>query len=153
MMPKLDYSAKVDDTVCAKAMGKEMRVSPKDSIEVCRAIKDMPLKEAKELLESVIRKERSIPYSRHRKKRAHRKGSGRSAGGYPVKAARNILDVLENVEANAEYKGMDTERLKVIHASAQKGITIPGFKPRAYGRASPFNTPTTNVEIIVKEIE
>ncbi|KXB02802.1 50S ribosomal protein L22 [candidate division MSBL1 archaeon SCGC-AAA261F19] len=152
-MPKLDYSAEFDDKVTAKAMGKELRISPKDSMEICRAIKDLPLKNAKKLLKAVGRKEKSIPYSRHRGKTAHRKGSGQSAGRYPVKAARKILDVLNNAEANAEYKGMDPERLKVIHASAQKGITIPGFKPRAYGRATPFNTKTTNVEIIVEEVQ
>lgn len=152
-MPKLDYSAEFDDKVTAKAMGRELRISPKDSMEICRAIKDLPLKNAKKLLEAVSQKEKPIPYFRHRRKTAHKKGSGQSVGRYPVKAARKILDVLNNVEANAEYKGMDPERLKIVHASAQKGITIPGFKPRAYGRATPFDTKTTNVEIIVEEVQ
>lgn len=150
-MPNLDYSVEVDDRECAKAMGKELRISPKDAMEICRMIKGMRLRGARKFLEDVVRKKESVPYFRHNKKLAHRKGSEKSAGRYPVKAAQAILKVLENVKSNAEYKGMDVERLKIIHMSAQKGIKIPGFKPRAYGRATPFDTSTTNVEVVVKE--
>ncbi|KXB02085.1 50S ribosomal protein L22 [candidate division MSBL1 archaeon SCGC-AAA261F19] len=150
-MPKIGYSAKIEDKECAKAMGKELRISPKDSAEVCRAIKDMNLGKAKEFLELVINKEKPVPYRKHGKKLAHKKGSGYGSGRYPVKAARAILDVLDNAEANASYKGMDSERLKITHASAKKGIVIPGFKPRAFGRATASNRQTTNVEIILEE--
>jgi large subunit ribosomal protein L22 len=151
-MPKFGYSAQVDEKACARAMGKELRASPKHAGEVCRAIKGMKLEGAKEYLQAVIDKKRAIPYRRYRKKLAHRKNLQKwDAGRYPVKAARAVLEVLGNVEANASYKGMTVEKLKIIHASAQRGIIIPGFRPRAFGRATPFNTPTTNVEIIVKE--
>lgn len=150
-MPKHDYSVEVDETVSAKALGKELRISPKDSVEICRKIKGMLLEEAQNYLEAVTKKEKSVPYSRHDKKKAHRKGAGQDSGGYPVKAAGEILDVLENVEANAEYKGLTYEDLRIVHASANKGIEFPGFQPRAFGRASPSDSPTTNVEIVVKE--
>lgn len=149
-MPKHDYSIDVDDKTCAKAMGKELHISPKDSQEICREIKGMYLENAQNYLKSVMEKKESIPYKRHDKKRAHRKGAGKDSGAYPVKAARKILEVLENVEANAEYKGLVVEKLRIIHASAKKGITFPGIQPRAFGRASPSDTPTTNVEIVVK---
>jgi len=38
-----------------------------------------------------------------------------------VKAAGQILKVLENAEANAEYKGLDTEKLRIIHISSHRG--------------------------------
>jgi large subunit ribosomal protein L22 len=135
---------------CAKAFGKEMRVSPKHAMEVCRAVKGMKLAAAKEFLQAVIVKRKPVPFKRHRKKLAHRRGAGGS-GQYPVKASRAILKVLGNAEANATYKGLDTEKLRIVHASAHKGITIPGFMPRAFARATPFNKPLTNVEIILKE--
>lgn len=150
-MPEHEYSVEVDETVSAKALGKELRISPKDSVEICEKIKGMRLAEAQEYLEAVTKKESAVPYSRHDKKRAHRKGAGHDSGGYPVKAAGEILDVLENVEANAEYKGLAYENLRIVHASANKGIEFPGFQPRAFGRASPSDTPTTNVEIVVRE--
>jgi large subunit ribosomal protein L22 len=152
-MPKFGYSAKVEEP-CARAMGKELRISPKHAMEVCRAIKGARLAEAKEYLLAVIEKRKPVPYKHHRKKLAHRRGlSGWDAGQYPVKAAKYILEVLENAEANAKYKGLDPDKLRIVHASAQKGIVIPGFIPRAFARATPFNTPTTNVEIILKEVE
>ncbi len=150
-MPEHDYSIDVDKTECAKAMGRELHVSPKDSVEICKKIKGMRLDEAQEYLEAVVKKEKSVPYSKHDKKRAHRSGSGTDSGGYPVKAAESILDVLENVGANAEYKGLASGRLGIIHASAKKGIEFPGFQPRAFGRSSPSNRPTTNVEVVVRE--
>ncbi|MDI6819379.1 MAG: 50S ribosomal protein L22 [Candidatus Hodarchaeaceae archaeon] len=150
-MPKFGYSAKVEEP-CARAMGKEMRISPKHAMEVCRAIRNMRLVAAREYLQAVIAKKKAVPFRRHRKKLAHRRAiPSWDAGQYPVKAAGAILEILENAEANAKYKGLDPEKLRIVHASAQKGIVIPGFKPRAFARTTSFNKPTTNVEIIARE--
>lgn len=146
-MPKFGYSIKIEEPV-AKAFGKERRVSPKQAMEVCRAIRGMSLNAAKEFLEAVQQKKRAVPILRHRKKVAHRGRMG--SGQYPVKAAREILKVLKNAEANAVYMGLDLEKLKVGHASAYKGTTIPGFIPRAFGRSSPAMSPLTNIEIVLK---
>jgi large subunit ribosomal protein L22 len=152
-MPRFGYSVKVDEKTCAKAFGREMRVSPKHAREICHALRGMKLVVAKEYLQAIIAKKQAIPFKRHYKKLAHRRGlPGWDVGKYPVKAARSILKVLENAEANATYKGLDTDKLRIIHASAHRGIVIPGFRPRAFARATPSNTPTTNVEIVVKEV-
>jgi len=148
-MPKFGYSAKIEEP-CAKALGREMRVSPKDAVEVCRAIKGMKLAEAKKYLQEVIEKKKPVKFTLHRKKVPHRKGVG--SGAYPVKATREILKLLENAEANAIYKGLDPEKLRIVHASAYKGITIPGILPRAFGRATRFDKPLTNAELILKEV-
>jgi large subunit ribosomal protein L22 len=148
-MPRFGYSVKPEEPY-AKAYGRELRVSPKDAVEVCRAIRGLSLEKAKELLERVQKRLTSIPYRTHRKKLAHRRGAGGS-GAYPAKVARELLRVLKNAEENAKYKGLEVERLKVVHASAYKGIVIPGLMPRAFGRATPANKPLTNVEIVLKE--
>ena len=62
-----------------------------------------------------------------------------------------LLKLLKEAESNAEYKGLNTSKLRIVHASAYRGRVIPGFMPRAFGRASPFNKELTNVEIIVEE--
>lgn len=146
-----DYSVEVDDKISAKAMGKEVHVSPKDCQEICKKIKGMRLEEAQEYLDSVSKKEKPVPYSRHDGKKAHRKGKGIDSGGFPVKAAKAVLEILENVESNAEYKGLDYEKLRIIHASTKEGIKYPGFQARAFGRASPSDTPTSNIEMVVQE--
>ncbi|MGQ9788322.1 MAG: 50S ribosomal protein L22 [Candidatus Hadarchaeaceae archaeon] len=147
-MPKFGYSAEIEEPA-ARALGKERRISPKQAMEVCRAIRGMSLNEAKEYLEAVQQKKKVVPILRHRKKVAHRGSKG--SGQYPVKVAREILKVLKNAEANAIYKGMDVEKLKVFHVSAYKGFSLPGFIPRAFGRSSPAASPLTNIEIILKE--
>ncbi len=148
-MPRFGYSARIDEP-CAKAYGRELRISPKDAVEICRVIKGMKLENAKQFLQKVQKKKVPVPYRTHKKKLAHKRGIP-GAGAYPVKAAKELLKVLKNVEENAKYKGLDVERLRIVHASAYKGIIVPGIMPRAFGRATPANKPLTNVEIIVKE--
>ncbi|MBS7639245.1 MAG: 50S ribosomal protein L22 [Candidatus Bathyarchaeia archaeon] len=154
-MPEWGYSiVGLDPANTAKASGRELRISPKAAREVCAAIKGMMLDEAKEFLRQVIAKRRAVPYRRYKKKLPHRRGLQKAmAGRYPVKAATKILEVLESAEANAEYKGLDTERLKVIHAAAYPGAKIRRYMPRAFGRATPKFETLCHVEIVLEQIK
>ena len=146
------YSIKdIDPEKTAKAYGYELRCSPKHSVNIARAIKGMKVPDAKRYLEEVIKMKRAVPFFTHRKKMCHRRGMG--SGAYPQKAARYILKILENAENNAEYKGLDPENMIIAHISAYKGREIEGIMPRAYGRATQKNEPTTNIEIVLKEVE
>lgn len=151
-MTDIGYSIDPDPETTAKAMGRELHISPKDSVEICNSIRGKDLEEAKNTLELVINKEKPIPFRKHNKKKGHRKNlNGWDAGGYPVKAAKEILKVLENAENNAEYKGLEIEKLKIKHISAKKGQEIEGMMPRAFGRATPKNTQTTHLEVVLEE--
>ena len=93
-------------------------MSPKTAREVCHAINGMFLTDAKTYLESVKEKKAAVSFKRFKRGSAHRSEiNGFHAGGYPVKAASKVLDVLNNLEANAEFKGRDLDRMKIIHAS------------------------------------
>ena len=74
------------------------------------------------------------------------------SGRYPEKAVGEVLRLLDNLESNAEYKGMDMDRLKIINATAQKGVIIERFIPRAQGRATAKNDTMTHVEIVAQEV-
>ncbi len=63
-MPKRGYSLEVE-APAAMAYGKEMRMSPKAAMEVCRAIRGLRLTVAKEYLEAVQLKKRAVPFLRH----------------------------------------------------------------------------------------
>ncbi|MDO5851001.1 MAG: 50S ribosomal protein L22 [Methanobacteriaceae archaeon] len=148
---KYSYIVKENEKV-AKASGHELKISPKHSVEICRTIRNMYLTDAKAFLEDVIQKKTVVPFKRHNKKVGHRKDlKGWPSGRYPVKAATEILKVIENAEANAENNEMDIENLKLIHVSANRGVIIQGWTSRAFGRASPFNTPTTHIQIVLGE--
>ena len=155
-MPKWGYSATgVDPEKTVKASGREVRVSHKAAREVCQTIKGMTLDGAKTYLQEVIRKKKPVPFRRFKKKAGHRHGleEGAFAGRYPVKAASHILEVLENAEANAEYKGFDLENLRIIHASAYPGMKIKRSTPRAMGRSSPKYQTLSHIELILEQTQ
>jgi len=154
-MPKWGYSIieeELDPEKTAKASGREIRVSHKAAREVCTSIKGMTLTNAKEYLRDVTEKKKAVPFKRYKKKLGHRHGLEKTfAGRYPVKTAQQILRVVEGAEANAENKGLDLDRLRVLHAAAYPGMKIKRFTPRAHGRASPKYETTTHIEIVLKE--
>ena len=154
-MPKWGYSiTELDAEKTVKASGREIRVSPKHAGEVCKTIKGMKLDQAKEYLRQVMAKKKPVPYRRYKKKIGHRRGMQKAyAGRYPVKTAQKILKVLEGAEANAEYKGLDVERLRIIHASAYPGMKIKRYIQRAFGRSSPRFETLCHVELVLEETE
>ncbi|UCH56753.1 MAG: 50S ribosomal protein L22 [Candidatus Bathyarchaeota archaeon] len=153
-MPSWKYSIRgLDPDRTAIASGRDLRISPKAAREICHYIKGMRLDKAKETLQEVVELKRSVPYFRHRKKVAHRRGvQGFDAGRFPKKAAGEVLKLLGQVEANAEFKGLYTDRLKIIHIAAHRGRVIRDYIPRAFGRSSPHFNHLTHVEVAVEEI-
>lgn len=147
----MGYSMDPDPEKTAKAYGKEFQISPKKSVEVCNMIKGKEVDRALEVLEEVLDGDKPVPYQKHNKKVGHRKGIG--SGGYPEKVCKKIHSLIEECRANAESKGLDTENLVIKVLSAQRGSPIEGFRPRAFGRSSPSETKTTNIEVILEEKE
>ncbi|MDM7934658.1 MAG: 50S ribosomal protein L22 [Methanothrix sp.] len=138
----------------SRAMGMELRVSPKAAREICRTLRGMKALQAEAYLEDVVALRRPVPFRRYRRNVAHRHGLVRAdAGRYPQKAARAVLAVLKNALANAEYRGLEAERLRIYHAGTLKGRTMRGWMPRAMGRATPKNTETVSVEMILTEVK
>jgi len=154
-MPKWGYTITgLDPETTVKASGRELSVSHKAAREVCKTIKGMTLEQAKQHLNKVIQKKQPIPFRRYKKKAGHRHGLEKTyAGKYPVKASQKILQVLQGAEANAEFKGLDTERLKIIHAAAYPGTRIERFTMRAFGRSSPKVRQLTHIELVLQQIE
>ncbi len=154
-MPKWGYSItaeELDPEKTVKASGRELKVSPKHAREVCRTIKGMMLTQAKEFLLDVMEKKKAVPFRRYQKKAGHRRGLEKAfAGRYPINASSKILKVLQGAQANAENKGLDVERLRVIHAAAYPGMKVKRFTPRAHGRASPKFNILSHVEIVLGE--
>jgi len=151
-MARIKYAYQpADETKAAKAMGYEMPISFKHAVEICRELRGKKINEAKKILEDVIAMKRPIPFKRYKKKVAHKSGLNKwYAGRFPQKAAKYILKVLRNLEANAEYKGLDLDNLIIVHAQAQKGRVIKRYMPRAFGRATPRFQQLTTVEFVAE---
>jgi large subunit ribosomal protein L22 len=154
-MPKWGYSIQADELdpeKTVKASGREVRVSHKHAREVCRTIKGMMLTQAKTYLLDVAEKKKAVPFRRYQKKAGHRRGLDHAfAGRYPINAATKIFKILQGAQANAENKGLDVDRLRIIHAAASKGMKVKRFTPRAHGRASPKFDTLSHVEIVLCE--
>ena len=130
----------------AKAIAFNLPISIKKSTEVCNFIRNKKLHRAKKILSEVIEKKLAVPFKRYNMDRAHR--TGIAAGAYPIKTASYILKVLQNVEANAENKGLDTTNLKISHLVANKGN-----KTFHFGRKRRRKMKRTHIEIKVQEIQ
>lgn len=80
------------------------RVSLKDSNVLFSHIRNKPTRKAKNLLNELLAEKRNIE------------------GRYFTKASEEMLRLIEDCEANAEAKGLDTERLFIKTGQANKSF-------------------------------
>ena len=132
------------DKMEAIANGKNLGISTKASVEVCRFLRNKQTDKAKKILENVIEKKQAIPYKRYLSDIPHRKGK-MATGRYPLKTSKAILDLIKSAEANAQSKGM-SKNLIISHISAHKGPS-----QSRYGRKIGKKTKRTHIKIIVEE--
>ncbi|MFH1786358.1 MAG: 50S ribosomal protein L22 [archaeon] len=136
---KLKYCCQ---TKGAKAMGRDLQISPKRSYEVARMIRGKKLETAKRELELVVAKKMAVPHVRYKRKTGHK--TGMMAGRYPVKTAAEFLKVLKNAESNA--KDLNKDKLVVSHISVHKARIMYGRK-----KGSPYNKKTSHIQVVLTE--
>ncbi len=138
------YSTKITEN-CAKAVGLSLPISRKQSVNICNTLRGMNVQKAKKLLEEVVALKKAISMTKYNMNTGHKAGMG--PGSYPVTACKQILMLLKNAEANAQFKGLSTGNLVVKHASAQKGTTRHHF-----GRQR-TKAKSTHIELVIEEIK
>ena len=141
-----------DRTRHVRASLREKTISHKHAREIAVKIKGMSIETARDYLLDVIKLKRAVPFRRYHNEVGHKSDTGVMSGRYPQKAANEFVKLLDNLESNAEYRGMDLDRLKIINATVHKGRKIDRFTPRAMGRASPKINILTHVELVAQEI-
>ena len=94
-----------------KVYGRNLRISRKKSVVVCRAINGMNFSKGKKLLNDMKNGKRSL------------------GGKYYTKVSSEIHKLLELAESNSEFKGLDPTNM-IIHASAHKGFSF--WRPRRF---------------------
>ncbi len=104
----------------------------------------MRLDSAKKLLHDVKEQKQAIAYKKFNSSASHRRGMG--PGRYPIKAAGEILSLLESAEANAQFKGLNTNDLIITESVANEGS-----RPHRYGRQRRRKAKRTHVTIVVAE--
>jgi large subunit ribosomal protein L22 len=150
----INYSVEADPETTAKAMLRERPISLKHSKAVARAIRGMTVADAEEYLEAVVDGERSVPFKQHNTGVGHRSDiDGWDAGRYPEKVSEDFLKLIENARNNADEQGFDGESMTISHVAPHKVGERQGRKPRAFGRADPWNTTLCDVELILETEE
>lgn len=129
----------------ARASSLSAPISTKFGVEICKLIKGRNTQKAKVLLSRVLKKEEAVPFTRFNKCLAHRKNMG--PGRFPVKATLYIHKLIESVEANAQFKGLNISNLIIKHI-----ICNSASRPWRFGRQRRRKMKRTHIEVIVEEI-
>ena len=151
------YSTEADNnSKAAKARVSHLRVHYKHCREICAAIKGRNVVKAQSYLKDVLVQKEGIPMTKYTG------GVGRHAVakqykvagdkvGFPTKATKAFLDLLRNVEANAETKGLDLENVTITHAQANRAPKMRRRTYRAHGRINPYLSCPAHIEIMAEE--
>ncbi|MFP4116618.1 MAG: uL22 family ribosomal protein [Candidatus Aenigmatarchaeota archaeon] len=114
-----------------KAAGIDLRISRKKAHKICKEInnKKMKLNRAKEFAENLVEGDENI------------------GGKTYKKAAEGVLEVLNNAENNAEFKGIDTGKLRIKTITAEPGSTLRRMRRR---RDFGNRLKTANVKVVLE---
>ncbi|KFB40805.1 AGAP001459-PA-like protein [Anopheles sinensis] len=139
-----------------KSRGSNLRVHFKNTRETALAIKRMPLRRAQRFLKNVIDKKECVPFRRFNGgvgRCAQAKHWKTSVGRWPKKSAEFLLQLLKNAEANADYKGLDVDRLVVDHIQVNRAPCLRRRTYRAHGRINPYMSSPCHIELSLTEKE
>ena len=100
----------------ASVRGTGLPISPKMSMIICEEIRGKNLQSAKKILQNVLTMKKPIALRRFHKDLGHKPGMGPAR--YPVNASKQILQLLESLESNAENKGLNKDKLMICVAIA-----------------------------------
>ena len=116
-----------------------MRVHYKHCREIAHAIKGLPLKRAQVYLKNVLAYKEAIPLTKYTGGRGrHSQAKQFKTPGdlcfWPQKATKSFLDLLGNLQANCETKGLKVEDVSITHANCNQAPKMRRRTYRAHGR-------------------
>lgn len=118
-------------------------VSTKHSVEIAKAIRYKTTAYAKRFLEDVVALKRAVEFKTFKRNVGHK--AGMASGRFPQKAARQFIKLVHSVEANAQFKGLNVDDLKIVKMTANLASIPSG------GGRQRHKTKRTHLEIVVKE--
>ncbi|XP_015608033.1 60S ribosomal protein L17 [Cephus cinctus] len=146
----------LNTTKSCKARGSNLRVHFKNTHETARAIKNMALRRAQKYLKNVVDHKECVPFRRFNGgvgRCAQAKQFGTTQGRWPKKSAEFLLQLLKNAESNADYKGLDVDRLVIDHIQVNHAARLRRRTYRAHGRINPYMSSPCHIEVVLTEKE
>jgi len=143
---KSDNSTKQLKENMAKASGRDLPISFKQSIEVCNYLRKDPVAKAKQKMEDAISLKKPVPFKKYTDGVGHKKGNI-LAGRYPVNACKMILKLIKSAESNALFKGLNSKGLIIENITTNQAADA-----WRYGRQSRRKMKRCHIDVIVKEV-
>ena len=152
-MVKYSYIVKNPENT-AKAHTARVPASYKNTYELCRFLLHRSLHEAISVCAKVAEKKQIVPFRRYtggigRQSQAKRYGT--NIGRWPVKSAKFVRKILKSVLTNARAKGLDEEKLEIVHINAQRAPKRRRRTFKAHGRIAQYNGNPCHLEVVVAE--
>jgi large subunit ribosomal protein L22 len=145
------YTQESDPDTTSRALIKDSDISPKHAVELCRFVRGRKVNVALQYLDEVIALRRPVPFKRFNKQVTHKRGIG--PGRFPVKAARVVKKAIEEAQHNAEYKGLDSDSMRIQTISSHRGQAYNFFRPRAFGKSGQWKRERVHIEVILEEVK
>jgi large subunit ribosomal protein L17e len=147
------YSRKpAEPTKSACSKVKDLRAHFKNTYNTALAVKGMHLKKAITYMDHVLEHTEIIGFRKHLGQRhAQCKAVGTNTGRWPEKSVKAIRELLLNLKANCETKGLDTDRCFITHCVIQRAQQGRRRTYRAHGRVTPYLSSNCHVEFHATE--
>jgi len=95
----------------AIANGFSLKISPKQSIYICRIIRGKSPENAIKRLQDVIDERRPVPMAGLEV--GHKKGRGLAGGKFPKNACKAIMEIVKQVKANSVVAGIENPVISI----------------------------------------
>ena len=144
--------APAEPTKSAQSKVKDLRAHFKNTYNVVTAVKNMRIKKAIKYLERVSEHKAIIGFRKHLAQRhAQCKDQGTNTGRWPEKSVKAVRELLHNLVANCETKGLDVAKCVVSHVAVQQAVQGRRRTYRAHGRVTPYLSSNCHVEFHATE--
>ncbi|MCR4335893.1 MAG: 50S ribosomal protein L22 [archaeon] len=154
MVKKTMQIQKINSKKTAQAMMKNKPVSLKYSVEIMSNIKGKRIDKSLAWLQRIINEEEFLPLRKYNKKIGHKKGDSKGftkIGRYPKRCLAAFVELLESVQANADYKGLDSENLLITHVFASQGFQRTSYQSQGRISGKRRQSKSAHLEIVVME--
>ena len=144
------YSREPKSEKSVKGRGKDLRVHFKNTWEVAKVLKGKTIKDSVRYLNDVLEHKRCVPITRFNSHVARTGAAiqfGVTQGRWPEKSVKIILNILKNMEANANAKQLEIDKLVINHVQVNRAQRGRRRTFRAHGRITPFLSSPCHIEM------
>ena len=105
-------------------------------------------------MEDVLEHKQIVPFRKHKGtvgRKAQAKVFKVTQGRWPEKSVKHVIQLLKNLQSNAEAKGLDVDKCVITHVAVQRAVQGRRRTYRAHGRISPYLSSNCHIEFFVTE--